>query len=136
MDRPLLLVEDNADDEALTLLALKKNGMTRPVLVARDGVEALDLLARTNPLPVLVLLDLKLPRIDGHEVLRRMRADDRTRCLPVVVLTTSREDKDIREACASGANSYVRKPVDFDKFTESLGLISRYWLTLNETPSA
>lgn len=134
MDRPLLLVEDNSDDEALTLLALKKNGVDRPVLVARDGVEALDLLAKADPLPAVVLLDLKLPRIDGHEVLRRLRADERTRCLPVVVLTTSREPRDIQQACANGANSYVRKPVDFDRFGETLGLISRYWLTVNELP--
>ena len=142
-ERPLLLVEDNADDEALTLRALERNRIVRPVVIARDGVEALDWLFATGPhaerdsgiQPALILMDLKLPRIDGLEVVRRIRADARTRLLPVVVLTTSREQRDIREAYAAGANSYVRKPVDFDKFTEALGLIGRYWLGLNENPA-
>lgn len=141
-ERPLLLVEDNADDEALTLRALARNRIELPVIVARDGVEALDWLLATglhaardtSIQPALVLMDLKLPRIDGLEVLRRIRADARTRLLPVVVLTTSCERRDIHEAYAAGANSYIRKPVDFDKFTEALGLIGRYWLALNEYP--
>lgn len=141
--RPLLLVEDNADDEALTLRALGRNRIELPVIVARDGVEALDWLLATglhaardtSIQPALILMDLKLPRIDGLEVLRRIRADARTRLLPVVVLTTSRERRDIHEAYAAGANSYIRKPVDFDKFTEALGLIGRYWLALNEYPA-
>lgn len=142
-ERPLLLVEDNADDEALTLRALARNRIDRPIVIARDGVEALDWLLATGPhadrdtgvQPALVLMDLKLPRIDGLEVLRRIRADARTRLLPVVALTTSREQRDIRAAYAAGANGYVRKPVDFDKFTEALGLIGRYWLALNEYPA-
>ena len=141
--RPLLLVEDNTDDEALTLRALGRNRIELPVIIARDGVEALDWLLATglhaardtSIQPALILMDLKLPRIDGLEVLRRIRADARTRLLPVVVLTTSREQRDIRAAYAAGANGYVRKPVDFDKFTEALGLIGRYWLTLNEYPA-
>ncbi|MDK9704316.1 MAG: response regulator [Sulfuritalea sp.] len=142
VERPLLLVEDNPDDEALTLRALSRNHIDRPVVTARDGVQALDWLFATGPhagrdagvQPALILMDLKLPRVDGLEVVRRIRADDRTRLLPVVVLTTSREQRDIRAAYAAGANGYVRKPVDFDKFTEALGLIGRYWLTLNEYP--
>ena len=142
-DRPLLLVEDNADDEALTMRALARNRIELPVVIARDGVEALDWLFASGPhagrntgvQPALILMDLKLPRIDGLEVVRRIRADARTRLLPVVVLTTSREQRDIREAYAAGANSYIRKPVDFDKFTEALGLIGRYWLGLNEFPT-
>lgn len=143
-ENPLLLVEDNADDEALTLRALSRNRIDLPVVIARDGVEAIDWLFATGPhagrdtamQPALILMDLKLPRLDGLEVLRRIRADARTRLVPVVVLTTSRERRDIRDAYAAGANGYVRKPVDFDKFTEALGLIGRYWLGLNETPYA
>jgi two-component system response regulator len=141
-ERPLLLVEDNADDEALTLRALGRNRIDLPVVIARDGVEALDWLFATGLhagrdigiQPALVLMDLKLPRIDGLEVLRQIRTHGPTRLLPVVVLTTSREPRDISAAYAAGANSYIRKPVDFDKFTEALGLIGRYWLALNEYP--
>jgi two-component system response regulator len=140
-DKPILLVEDNPDDEVLTLRAFSKNHIANPVIVARDGVEALDYLLRTGAhagqegtaLPAVVLLDLKLPRIDGLEVLRRVRADERTALLPVVILTTSREQQDISEAYSLGANSYIRKPVDFDKFIQAIGQIGLYWLGLNET---
>lgn len=139
-EKPILLVEDNPDDEVLTLRAFSKNQITNPVVVARDGVEALDYLFHTGPhagrepaAPAVMLLDLKLPRIDGLEVLRRVRADERTALLPVVILTTSREQQDISEAYSLGANSYIRKPVDFDKFIQAIGQIGLYWLGLNET---
>lgn len=143
-DRPILLVEDNPDDEALTLRAFTKNRIANPVIVARDGVEALDYLFGTgrhlnrdlNQMPAVVLLDLKLPRIDGLEVLRRVRADVRTALLPVVVLTTSREQQDIRDAYALGANSYIRKPVDFERFIHTVGQLGMYWLSLNEPADA
>lgn len=139
-DRPILLVEDNPDDEALTLRAFSKNRIANQVIVARDGVEALDYLFGSgahagrdlSTIPAVVLLDLKLPRIDGLEVLRRIRADERTRLLPVVILTTSKEQQDIFEAYSLGANSYVRKPVDFEKFIYAVGQIGLYWLALNE----
>jgi CheY-like chemotaxis protein len=139
-DRPILLVEDNPDDEALTLRAFKKNRIANEVIVARDGVEALDYLFGSGAhagrdltaMPAVVLLDLKLPRLDGLEVLRRIRADERTRLLPVVVLTTSKEQQDIFEAYRQGANSYIRKPVDFEKFIYSVGQMILYWLALNE----
>ena len=139
-DRPILLVEDNPDDEALTLRAFAKNRIPNQVVVARDGVEALDYLFGTGSqagrdlsvMPAVVLLDLKLPRIDGLEVLRRIRADDRTNLLPVVVLTTSKEQRDILDAYRLGANSYIRKPVDFEKFIHAVGQIGLYWLSLNE----
>jgi two-component system response regulator len=138
--RPILLVEDNPDDEALTLRAFSKNRITNPIIVARDGVEALDYLfgsgsfaGQTQTLmPAIVLLDLKLPRIDGLEVLRRIRADARTALLPVVILTTSREQQDIFEGYSLGANSYIRKPVDFEKFIQAIGQLGLYWLVLNE----
>jgi len=139
-ERPILLVEDNPDDEALTLRAFSKNRITNPVVVARDGVEALDYLFCTGPhagrnpyaAPAVVLLDLKLPRIDGLEVLRRIRADARTSLLPVVILTTSKEQQDIFEGYSLGANSYIRKPVDFEKFIQAVGQLGLYWLVLNE----
>ncbi|MBK7237757.1 MAG: response regulator [Sterolibacteriaceae bacterium] len=139
-DRPILLVEDNPDDEALTLRAFAKNKIANPVVVARDGVEALDYLFGTGihagrdvaAKPSVVLLDLKLPRIDGLEVLRRIRADNQTRLLPVVILTTSKEQRDIFEAYSLGANSYIRKPVDFEKFIHAVGQLALYWLSLNE----
>lgn len=139
-ERPILLVEDNPDDEALTLRAFSKNKITNPVVVARDGVEALDYLFGTggqenrkiNPMPAVILLDLKLPRIDGLEVLRRIRAHEQTALLPVVVLTTSKEQQDITEAYRLGANSYIRKPVDFEKFIYAVGQLGLYWLVLNE----
>ncbi|MBX3685196.1 MAG: response regulator [Rhodocyclaceae bacterium] len=139
-ERPILLVEDNPDDEALTLRAFSKNKITNPVVVARDGVEALDYLFCTGPysnrdpssMPAVILLDLKLPRIDGLEVLRRIRASDKTALLPVVVLTTSKEHQDISEAYRLGANSYIRKPVDFERFIHAVGQLGLYWLSLNE----
>jgi two-component system, response regulator len=139
-DSPIMLVEDNSDDEALTLRALKRNNIHNEVVVARDGVEALDYLFGTGPhaerdlalMPQLILLDLKLPRIDGLQVLRRLRADNRTRLLPVVILTSSKEQQDLIEGYSLGANSYVRKPVDFGQFVEAVRQLGLYWLILNE----
>jgi two-component system response regulator len=139
-----LLVEDNPDDEALTLRALKKNNIRNAVVVARDGAEALDYLFGTGAsagrealeLPQVVLLDLKLPKVDGLEVLRRLRAHPRTRLLPVVILTSSKEERDLVNGYALGANSYVRKPVDFAEFTEAVRQLGLYWLILNEPPPA
>ncbi|HEY6809374.1 MAG TPA: response regulator [Gemmatimonadales bacterium] len=136
----ILLVEDNPDDEALTRRALAKNNITNELVVAHDGVEALDFLFATGPhagrdtrdTPQVVLLDLKLPRIDGLEVLRRLRADERTRLLPVVILTSSKEERDLLEGYSLGANSYVRKPVDFNQFLEAARQLGLYWLLLNE----
>lgn len=141
MERPILLIEDNPDDEALTLRAFSKNRISNPVVVARDGVEAVDYLLGTgihsgrdmSVMPIVVLLDLKLPRIDGLEVLRRIRANEDTAMLPVVILTTSRETQDIQQAYRLGANSYIRKPVDYERFIHSVGQLAMYWLTLNET---
>ena len=136
----ILLVEDNAKDEVLTLRALKKANIGNRVVVAHDGVEAIDYLLGVaadggrNELPQLILLDLKLPKIDGHEVLRRIRADERTRLLPVVILTTSVEDKDRLQGYRLGANSYVRKPVDFAEFAQAVVQLGLYWLVLNERP--
>ncbi|MCB1906646.1 MAG: response regulator [Rhodocyclaceae bacterium] len=142
-ERPILLVEDNPDDEALTLRAFGKNKISNPVVVARDGVEALDYLfgtgahagRDTSVMPAVILLDLKLPRIDGLEVLRRIRAGEHTSLLPVVVLTTSKEQQDISEAYRLGANSYIRKPVDFERFIQAVGQLGVYWLSLNEPAS-
>ena len=140
-DRVILLVEDNPDDEALTLRALKKNHILNQVVVARDGAEALDLLFGTGPRagqppvrPQVILLDLKLPKLDGTEVLRRIRADERTRMLPVVVLTSSKEERDLLASYQHGANSYVRKPVDFAQFAEAVRQLGLYWLVLNQPP--
>jgi two-component system response regulator len=138
----ILLVEDNPDDEALTLRALKRNNILNEVAVARDGAEALDYLfcqghySARDPgrLPELVLLDLKLPKIDGLEVLRRIRADARTRRLAVVILTSSNEERDIIAGYDLGANSYIRKPVDFNQFMESVRQLGVYWLVLNVSP--
>lgn len=138
----ILLVEDNPDDEALTLRALKKNNILNEVVVARDGVEALDFLfARgiyasrdISVVPQVILLDLKLPKVDGLEVLRRLRADDRTKLFPVVILTSSKEDQDLINSYSLGANSYIRKPVDFSQFTEAVRQLGLYWLVLNESP--
>lgn len=138
----ILLVEDNPDDEALTLRALKKSNIANKIVVVRDGVEALDYLFGTGTyagrdpldLPQVTLLDLKLPKVDGLEVLRRIRADPRTRMLPVVILTSSKEEQDLIQAYSSGANSYVRKPVDFNQFVDAIGQLGLYWLVLNEAP--
>lgn len=138
----ILLVEDNSDDEVLTLRALRKNNIQNKVVVARDGAEALHYLFGTGPyagrdksdLPTVILLDLKLPKVDGLEVLRRLRADDRTRLLPVVILTSSKEERDLISGYKSGANSYIRKPVDFAQFTEAVRQLGLYWLLLNEPP--
>jgi len=139
-----MLIEDNPDDELLTRRALKKNNICNEVVVARDGVEALDYLFGTGAhegrdlgeMPQVVLLDLKLPKVDGLEVLRRVRADDRTRLLPVVILTSSREQQDLVDGYGYGANSYIRKPVDFAQFVEAVRQLGLYWLILNETPQA
>ncbi len=141
-NKVILLVEDNADDEALTLRALKKNHVLNEVVVVRNGLEALDYLFATGAyadrdrrvIPQLILLDLKLPKIDGLEVLRRIRADDRTRLLPVVILTSSDEERDVIAGYKLGANSYVRKPVDFTQFAEAVRQLRLYWLVLNEVP--
>jgi two-component system response regulator len=140
----ILLVEDNADDEKLTLRALKKNNIRNEVVVARDGAEALDYLFGTGAyagrnlsvMPEVVLLDLKLPKLDGLEVLRRVRANDRTKLLPVVILTSSIEEMDRINGYGLGANSYVRKPVDFNQFSEAARQLGLYWLVLNESPPA
>jgi len=141
-DKFILLVEDNPDDEALTLRALKKNNILNPVVVVRDGAEALEYLFGTGAhagrdpraVPQVVLLDLKLPKIDGLEVLRRIRSDERTRRQPVVVLTTSNEERDILSSYELGANSYIRKPVDFEQFMEAVRQLGLYWLMLNVAP--
>jgi two-component system response regulator len=138
----ILLVEDNPDDEALTLRAFKKNNILNEVVVARDGVEALDYLFSagayagqdTRVMPQVILLDLKLPKVDGLEVLKRIRADERTRLLPVVLLTSSKEEQDLINGYNLGANSYIRKPVDFGQFSEAVRLLGLYWLVLNESP--
>ena len=138
----ILLVEDNPDDEALTLRALKKNNILNEVVVAHDGVEALDYLfgkgvyadRDMSLMPHLILLDLKLPKMDGLEVLRHLRTDDRTRILPVVILTSSKEEQDLINGYSLGANSYVRKPVDFSQFSESVRQLGLYWFVLNESP--
>lgn len=140
-DKSILLVEDNADDEVLTLRAFAKNNIRNEVVVARDGAEALDYLFARNAyegrdvedLPQVVLLDLNLPKVDGLDVLRQIRADKRTEMLPVVILTSSREEQDMVEGYRLGANSYVRKPVDFDEFLEAARQLGLYWLLLNET---
>jgi two-component system response regulator len=131
--RSILLVEDSDDDVELTLRAFRKNQIRNEIHIARDGVEALDLLAN-GELPAVVLLDLKLPRIDGLEVLRRIRATERTRTLPVVILTSSREESDVVSGYQLGCNSYVRKPVDFGDFLEATRQLGLYWLLLNELP--
>ncbi|HJR54561.1 MAG TPA: response regulator [Gemmatimonadota bacterium] len=139
MSGAILLVEDNEDDVELTRRALRKNKLTNPLVVARDGQEALDMLfgnGKVGPIqtPAMVLLDLKLPKVDGLEVLRRLRSDGRTRFLPIIILTSSKEDRDLLQGYTNGANSYVRKPVDFDQFTEAVRQLGLYWLILNEPP--
>jgi len=142
MKGTILLVEDNPDDVDLTLRAFQKNNIANEVVVARDGVEALDYLfargshADRDPArsPSVVLLDLKLPRIDGLEVLGQIRADEHTKLLPVVILTSSKEEQDLIKGYALGANSYIRKPVDFAQFMEAVRQLGLYWLVLNESP--
>ncbi|RZM75477.1 response regulator [Leptolyngbya iicbica] len=130
--RSILLVEDNPDDEALTLRALRRNNLQNEIIVARSGQEALDTLSQLSVLPCVVLLDLRLPKIPGLEVLRQIRAHDRWHSLPVVLLTSSKEDRDIAEGYALGANSYVCKPVDFQQFTTAVSQLGLYWAVINE----
>jgi two-component system response regulator len=140
-NKVILLVEDNPDDEALTLRALQKNNIRNEVVVARDGSEAIDYLFGTGAfagrdlsvMPQIILLDLKLPKVDGFEVLKRVRASEATKLLPVVILTTSNEDQDRIRGYGLGANSFVRKPVQFDKFIEAVRQLGLYWLIVNET---
>lgn len=141
-NKNILLVEDNPDDEALAIRALKKSNLINDIAVARDGAEALDYLFCTgqykdrdaNDMPALILLDLKLPKIDGLEVLRRLREDDRTKNLSIVALTSSSEEQDLIDSYDLHVNSYVRKPVDFNQFTEAVAQVGLYWLVLNEPP--
>jgi two-component system response regulator len=141
-DASILLVEDNDDDVALTIRAFKKNNIKNRIVVTRDGVEALDYLFATgahsgrdrSDRPQVILLDLKLPKLDGLEVLRRIRADESTRMLPIVILTSSKEEQDLIASYQLGCNSYVRKPVDFDEFVEAARQLGLYWLLLNEAP--
>ena len=140
LNKMIMLLEDNPDDEALTLRALKKNNIRNEVVVAHDGVEALDYLfgsgtftgRDTRIKPLIILLDLKLPKIDGLEVIRRLRSDERTRFIPVVVLTSSKEEQDLINSYRLGCNSYVRKPIDFVQFVEAVRQLGLYWLVLNE----
>ena len=142
LNKIIMLLEDNPDDEALTLRALRKNNIQNEVVVARDGVEALDYLfgsgaytgRDTRIKPLVILLDLKLPKIDGLEVLRRLRSDERTRFIPVVVLTSSKEEQDLINSYRLGCNSYIRKPIDFIQFVEAVRQLGLYWLVLNEAP--
>ncbi len=140
MNKVILLVEDNPSDEKLTLRAFRKSNLANEIVVVRDGAEALDYLFGTGShagrdvtnLPQVVLLDLSLPRIDGLEVLRRLRADERTRLLPVVILTSSKEEADVVRGYTLGANAYVRKPVDFDEFAQAASTLGLFWLLMNE----
>jgi len=141
-NKTILLVEDNPDDVALTLRAFKRSHLMNPLAVARDGVEALDFLFARGahagragaPLPTLVILDLKLPKLDGLGVLKALRADTRTALLPTVILTSSKEEQDVVSGYSFGANSYVRKPVDFTEFVEAVKVLGLYWLALNQIP--
>lgn len=141
-EKHILLIEDNPDDELLTLRAFKKNNILNEVVVARDGVEAIEYLFAEGAhagrdvtvQPQIILLDLKLPRIDGLGVLKRIREDSRTHLLPVVILTTSNEERDVIESYELGANSYIQKPVDFNQFIEAVGQLGLYWLVLNQPP--
>ena len=141
-EKIILLVEDNPDDVTLTLRALKKNNILNEVVIARDGVEALDYLfgtgmyegRDTSVMPIVTLLDLKLPRIDGLEVLKRVRENERTKLIPIVILTSSKEENDLINGYSLGANSYIRKPVDFNQFSEAIRELGLYWILLNESP--
>ncbi len=142
MSKTVLLVEDNPDDVKLTLRAFKRNNMLNPIDVARDGIEALDFLFARGayadragkPLPTLILLDLKLPKLDGLGVLKAVRGDARTRLIPVVILTSSKEEQDLIHSYSLGANSYLRKPVDFAKFVEAARIVGIFWLMMNQAP--
>ena len=142
MTKAIMLVEDNPDDEALTIRAMKKNNIVNEIIVARDGAEALDYLFGTGTYegrditntPQVILLDISLPKIGGLEVLKFIRDDERTCLLPIVILTSSREERDMVESYKLGANSYIRKPVDFDQFSEAIRQLGLYWLVLNEIP--
>jgi two-component system response regulator len=142
MSKTILLVEDNPDDEKLTLRAFKRNNMLNPIAVARDGIEALDYLfargahAKRSGMmpPALIILDLKLPKLDGMGVLKAVREDERTRLIPVVVLTSSKEEQDLVQSYSLGANAYVRKPVDFAEFLEAARILGIFWLALNHPP--
>lgn len=131
----ILLVEDNPNDAELTTRALKQRNLANQLHVCRDGAEALDYIARVATVPKVILLDLKLPKVDGLEVLRKLKGDERTRSIPVVVLTSSREEPDIERAYALGANSYIVKPVDFDAFARAVSDVGLYWLLLNHPPN-
>jgi two-component system response regulator len=141
-ERALLLVEDNPDDELLAVRALRRSNIANEIAVVRDGAEALDYLfgagdtpgSYRNPLPAVILLDLKLPKVDGLEVLKRIRSEERTRLQPVVILTSSAEERDVVESYRMGANSYVRKPVDFDQFADAVHQLGLYWLVINKVP--
>jgi two-component system response regulator len=140
--RSILLVEDNPDDVELTMRALKKNNIKNEIIVATNGADALDFLFGAgkyegrdpNDMPALILLDLKLPKIEGLEVLRKIRADERTRLFPVVILTSSKEEQDLVRGYSLGTNGYVRKPIDFDQFSKAVGFLGLYWLLINESP--
>ena len=142
MSKTILLVEDNPDDVKLTLRAFKRNNMLNPIVVIRDGIEALDFLFARGahaeragkPLPTLIILDLKLPKLDGLGVLKAVRGDDRTRLIPVVIMTSSKEEQDLVQSYSLGANSYVRKPVDFAEFMEAVRVLGVYWLMTNQPP--
>ncbi len=140
IQKQILLIEDNADDELLTIRALKKHNIANDIVVARDGAEALNFLfhengdLKSNPLPALIILDINLPKIDGLEVLKRLKSDDNTKLIPVVMLTSSDEHTDMLTSYGLGANSYIRKPVDFTRFTEVAANIGLYWLVMNELP--
>jgi len=141
-EKIILLVEDNPDDVTLTLRALKKNNILNEVVVAKDGVEALDYLfgagiytgRDTSVMPVVTLLDLKLPKLDGMEVLKRVRGNEKTKLIPIVILTSSKEENDLINGYSLGANSYIRKPVDFEQFSEAIRELGLYWIVLNESP--
>lgn len=137
--KTILLVEDTRDDEELTLMALKKANLTQDITVLRDGAEALEYLlgegAEQRPLPAVVFLDLKLPKIDGLDVLKSLKQDKRTQLLPVVILTSSDMEEDVKEAYRLGCSSFIQKPIDFHKFTEDIGLLGRYWTCLNILPT-